>query len=225
MNKTQWTNTHRLAFWLSFGVFFVGFVLFLVAYVGQDWYVVPPDGTHYPPDASSLPVKLGLFWMCVYGHCKYDLRVDYMAVQYIPYKPIQDAFQHYRTACMVIITIAMIITFIALGFNLAFLSRYSYSCLNVISFKSFFVGLAAGAAEMLAAIVALVGVSLFGNKFRGPTPQLPFGWSFWLMVAAMIILLLNGIIKVLLTLTMVIQEQRTRANDKSGLTRPLASGY
>jgi len=220
----QWSNTRLLAFWLSFGVFFVAFVFFFTAYVGNDWYVIPPDGTHYPPDALSIPVKMGLFWMCVYGHCKYDLRVSYMAVQYMPYGDIADAFGTYRTPCMVIITIGAVFCLAALGFSLAFLGRYSYSGLKVIGFRPFIVGLMAGLSEIAAAIITLIGVSLYGHKFRGTTAKLPFGWSFWLMVVAVIILLLNGIVMTLLSVLTFVKDMRARNNDKS-LTRPLASGY
>jgi len=71
---------------MSMLVFFIGFVLFFVAYVGNDWYVVPKDPMHYPPDSLNEAVKMGLFWMCALGHCKYDLRVDYMVVGYLPFK-------------------------------------------------------------------------------------------------------------------------------------------
>ena len=81
-----WNTAHRKVAWLSFLLFFTGFVLFMVSYVGNDWYVMPPSNHIYPPESINIPLKLGLFWMCVYGHCKYDLRVDYMVVGYIPFK-------------------------------------------------------------------------------------------------------------------------------------------
>lgn len=83
----------RISGWLVFGLFFVGFVLFFVSYVGRDWYVVPNERAPYPPAPSSTyapdnpkrPIKFGLFYMCVGAHCRYDLRVDYMIVMYLPY--------------------------------------------------------------------------------------------------------------------------------------------
>jgi len=226
-NKEGQTKTFRLFIWLSLLLFFTAFILFFVSYVGYDWYVVPVNGTAYPPDSNSIPVKLGLFWMCVYGHCKYDLRVDYMAVGNIPYKPVQDAFQNYRTACMVIITIAAIVCLLALALNLIFLSNYSCeSCFgnSNVSFTGV-IGVAAGAAEILAGIIALIGIALFGNKFRGPTEKLPFGWSYWLMLVAIILLFVDGVITILLSLSAIAKNVRTSQQKDQSLTRPLASGF
>jgi len=223
----QWSRTYRLAVWLSLLLFFVGFIFFFVSYVGNDWYVVPVDGMVYPPEAQSVPVKLGLFWMCAYGHCKYDLRVDYMVVQHIPYKTVQDSYQNYRTACMVIITIAAVAVLLALALNLVFLSRYSCSwCLGDSNYSfSGFAGIAAGAVEILAGIIALIGIALFGNKFRGPTLQLPFGWSYWLMLVAIIVLFVDGVITILLALSIIYKNRQAANPNNKSLTRPLASGY
>lgn len=209
----QWNSSSRMLAWLSFLFFFIGFVLFYVAYVGHDWYVVPPDHIPYPPDSISTPIKLGLFWMCTNGHCKYDLRVDYAVVGYIPYKPVQDAYQNFRTVCMVIITIAAIFCLIALALNLIFLSRFSISR---------FCGIVAGAVEILSGIIALVGISVFGHKFRGPTPTLPFGWSYWLMLVALIILIADGICTIIIGSIVISQTQRRQMPPAA---RPLASGY
>lgn len=181
--------------WLSSFVFFVGFVLFFCCYVGNNWYVIPPDGTAYPPEAHSIPIKMGLFWMCVYGHCKYDLRVDYLVVGYIPYPDIQYAYQNYRTACMVIITIAAISLLFAMGFKLIFLAKYKYSTLSTFP---------AGLAEIIAGILTLIGLILFGSQFRGSTATIPFGWCFWLMLPAILIFFLDGIFTCLLGIALVI---------------------
>jgi len=206
----------RLAAWLSFFVFFIGFVLFFVCYVGNSWYVIPPDGKLYPPEAVSIPVTLGLFWMCVYGHCKYDLRVDYMVVGYIPYPDIQYAYQNFRTVCMVIITISAIMCLITIGLKLIFLSRFTYSHLAAI---------AAGISEVLAGILLLVGLIVFGAKFRGSTATLPFGWSYWLMVPVILILLLDGIFQILLSIAIFINLQKRRKEIIAGgaAGRPLAA--
>jgi hypothetical protein len=201
-----WSMGHRKVAWLSFLLFFVGFVLFFVSYVGNDWYVTPPSRHVYPPESINIPLSLGLFWMCVYGHCKYDLRVDYMVVGYIPFKSIQDAYQNFRTPCMVIITIAAIANLLALTFNLLFLSKFSISR---------FLGFIAGALEILTAVIALVGIIIFGHKFRGETESLPYGWSYWLMLAAIIILLADGIITIIISTTLNVQMEK----DKMSATR------
>jgi hypothetical protein len=206
-----WQTHFKATAWLSLLVFFIGFVFFFVSYVGNNWYVYPQDHFHYPPDSQHEPIKLGLFWMCVLGHCKYDLRVDYMTVQYIPTKDIQDAFQNYRTVCMVIITIAACFCLVALALNLLFLTGIA---------NAHFVGFAAGSAEVAAGVIALVGVIIFGSKFRGSTLLLPFGWSFWLMVAAFIILILDGIFTFLLASTISFQ-MRSKPKQLPGRGRPL----
>jgi hypothetical protein len=210
---THWNNTYRMPSWLSFLLFFIGFILFFVAYVGHNWYVVPPEKIVYPPDSTLKPIKLGLFWMCVLEHCKFDLRVDYMVVGHIPFKAIQDAFQNFRTVCMVIETIAAIFCLIALALNLIFLARLSIS---------HFFGFVAGGVEILSGVIALIGIIVFGTKFRGPTESLPFGWSYWLMLAALIILIADGIISVLLGIAVFLRTQR---NQNSSLAKPLAAGF
>lgn len=92
----------RVLAWLLMFTFFCGFVLFFVSYIGRDWYVVPNERAVYPPVSSSTyapdnpkrPIKFGLFWMCVGLHCKYDLRVDYMIVMYLPYAGESDDVFH-----------------------------------------------------------------------------------------------------------------------------------
>jgi hypothetical protein len=206
-----WSPAHRKVAWLSLGLFFVGFVLFFVSYVGNDWYVVPPSNHAYPPESLNIPLKMGLFWMCAYGHCKYDLRVDYMVVRYIPvnFKSLTDAFQNFRTVCMVIITIAMVFCLVALAFNLLFLSKFSISR---------YLGFIAGGTEILAAIIALVGIIIFGVQFRGHTERLPFGWSYWLMLASIIILITDGIITIIFSTTLNVQLQTDK---KSAASKPL----
>ena len=95
----------RVLAWLLMFTFFCGFVLFFVSYIGRDWYVVPNERAVYPPVSSSTyapdnpkrPIKFGLFWMCVGLHCKYDLRVDYMIVMYLPYAgESDDVFCHHH---------------------------------------------------------------------------------------------------------------------------------
>lgn len=80
---------YRPVAWFLLMTFFIGYVLYMVSYAGNDWYVVPVEPFKYPPDNQSAPVKMGLFWMCVYTHCKYDLKVDYMVVKYLPFKGIK----------------------------------------------------------------------------------------------------------------------------------------
>jgi len=209
------SNSPRRLQWLSFLLFFIGFVLFFVAYTGNSWYRTPYDPMAYPPDSPYLPVSMGLFWMCANGHCKYDLRVDYMVVAYMPYKEIQDAFQNYRTVCMAIETIAAICCLAALALNLIVLSGFKTSPI---------IGFVAGGLEILAGIIALIGLVIYAAKFRGPTKSTPFGWSFWMMIAAMIILMIDGVLTAIITAFTLVYVHR-KQQQQSAMTRPLASGF
>jgi len=82
--KPQWTRLQRALAWLSFGVFFFGFVLYMFGYTGNSWYVSPVVNNQYPPDNPIDPIHFGLFYLCFRGHCKYDLRQDYQIVGLIP---------------------------------------------------------------------------------------------------------------------------------------------
>ena len=78
--RPQWSKSQRGLAWLSFAIFFVSFVLFMVGYTGNSWYVSPVTNYHYPPDNANAPFNFGLFYLCFRGHCQYDLRQDYQIV-------------------------------------------------------------------------------------------------------------------------------------------------
>jgi len=100
----QWTRGQRGLAWLSFAIFFLGFVIFMVGYTGNSWYVSPILNKKYPPDeppANPLdpdsmiaPINFGLFYLCYRGHCKYDLRQDYQIVLLLPQKLGQFSSRH-----------------------------------------------------------------------------------------------------------------------------------
>lgn len=211
----------RVFAWLLMFIFFCGFVLFFVSYVGRDWYVVPNQLAVYPPVSSSTyapdnpkrPIKFGLFWMCVGYHCKYDLRVDYMIVMYLPYADTAYSYQHYRTACMAITTIAACFCLIALAAFLIFLAGFQLSR---------FVGFVAGGAQVVAGIIELIAVIIFGAKFRGSTAMMPFGWSFGLMIVALIILIVNGIATIILAIVVF---SRTKGKLQSSAGRQLTAEF
>lgn len=213
----KWSDNLRLYSWGSFLLFMIAFVFYMVSYVGNEWYVLPRYKQAYPPDSKSIPLTMGLFWMCVFGHCKYDLRIDYMIVRYIPpdplYLPLISAFQNYRTVCMAIITVGMIFSVLSLAAKLAFLAfKTKYS---------FLLGFVNAAMEMLAAILGLIGIAIFGSQFRGETKELPFGWCYWLMLAALLILVADAVLTALLSVGLLVGNSKK----KSAVTRPLAEGF
>lgn len=211
---TPWLGKHKCLGWILFAIFWVGFVLFFVSYVGNSWYVVPVENNAYPPDNPVDPLTLGLFYMCFRGHCDYDLRQDYQIVRLLPQSlAITWAFQQFRTVCMAIETVAAILCMLTLGLYLLFLSGYSFS---------HFIGYVTGGVQILAGVLSLIGVIIFGQQFRGSTKQIPFGWSFGLMIVAFIILIANGIVTAIATV--VIQRHLREAASTSAVSgdnRPL----
>ncbi|ESN95304.1 hypothetical protein HELRODRAFT_193624 [Helobdella robusta] len=196
-------NMRSLA-WLLLLSFFFGYVIYMVSYVGNDWYVVPVEPFPYPPDNQSTPIRMGLFWMCVQSHCLYDLKVDYIIVRYLPYKEIQYASQNYRAVCMSIISVGMVLLCLALGAYFLFLSGFNFSHL---------MGFVTGGLQLVSSIVTMIGVIIYGVKFRGPTINNPFGWSLWLMVAAILWLAANGILVILLTIVICARKRRKEGED------------
>ena len=81
---SQWTRNQRGLAWVSFGLFVIGFIIYMVGYTGNYWYVSPVVNNHYPPDNPINPINFGLFYLCYRGHCKYDMRQDYQVVGLLP---------------------------------------------------------------------------------------------------------------------------------------------
>ena len=71
-------------------------------------------------------------------------------------------------------------------------------------------------------IIAMIGVIIFGVQFRGPTVYRPYGWSFQMMIAALILLVINGILTIVLN-SFILNQLKTVK--KSDLNRPLQAGF
>ena len=82
----QWTRNQRALAWLSFGIFCLGFIVYMVGYTGNYWYVSPVMSTFPPKDwvTEGWRLNFGLFYLCFRDHCKYDMRQDYQIVMLIP---------------------------------------------------------------------------------------------------------------------------------------------
>lgn len=186
----------------------------MVCYTGNNWWVVPDKNTRYPPDNQTIPIKMGLFWMCIQEHCLYDLSVDYMIVRYLPYKEIQQAYQNYRTVCMGIITVGMLFLCLSLGCHFIFLSAFKYSHLS---------GFLSGGFQIVSGVVTLIGLIIFGVKFRGSSQITPFGWSYWLMLITLICIIANGV--VVSVLTVLILLSRKNNMNISDFNQPLKSSF
>lgn len=227
--RPQWSKSQRGLAWLSFAIFFVSFVLFMVGYTGNSWYVSPVTNYHYPPDNANAPFNFGLFYLCFRGHCQYDLRQDYQIVGllepqlalYVAPGQVSEnlgitwAYQNYRTACMAIVTIGAIFAMLALGFYLLFLSYLPCSLLA---------GYVAAALQILSAIISVVGVGIFGAKFYGNSNTSPFGWSFALTIVGIIFLLINGILLIPHTI-MIHTYVCNKRSQASGRSRTQRTGF
>jgi len=86
VQTSQWTRNQRGLAWLSFGIFCAGFVLYMVGYTGNYWYVSPVMSTFPPKNwvTEGWRLHFGLFYLCFRDHCKYDMRQDYQIVLLIP---------------------------------------------------------------------------------------------------------------------------------------------
>lgn len=209
--KPQWTRLQRALAWLSFGVFFFGFVLYMFGYTGNSWYVSPVVNNQYPPDNPIDPIHFGLFYLCFRGHCKYDLRQDYQIVGLIPEElGITWAYQNYRTICMVVVTIGAILSLLAFGCYLWFLSHLPLSLI---------VGYVTAALQILSAIISLIGVGMFAQHFYGSVGVSPFGSSFALTIVGVLFFFFNGVFLVVHTVFIHRYLCSARAGAR-GRTRP-----
>lgn len=183
--KPLWTTSQRGLAWLSFAIFFFGFVLYMVGYTTNYWYVSPIVHHQYPPDNPIDPINFGLFYLCFRGHCKYDLRQDYRIVELLHEDlGIILSYQKFRTACMVVVTVGAIFSMLAFGCYLLFLSRLPLSVL---------VGYVTAGLQIFSALVSVIGVGMFGRLFYGTAGESPFGWSFALTIVGILFFLANGI--------------------------------
>jgi len=46
--------------------------------------------------------------------------------------------------------------------------------------------------QFIICILIIISTAVFGSKFRGSQPYLPFGWSYWLAVVSACLFLING---------------------------------
>lgn len=204
--KPQWTRNQRGLAWLSLAVFFLGFVIYMIGYTGNYWYVSPVD-SHYPPDSPVDPINFGLFYLCFRGHCKYDLRQDYQIVTLLQEAEevlgITWAYQNYRTACMVVVTIGAVMALLAFGCYLLFLSRLPVSLVS---------GYVTAALQIFSAVISVIGMALFARQFYGKAKYPPFGSSFALTIIGAVFFLINGIFLVVHTVFIHLYLCKARAN-------------
>lgn len=199
---TSWTKSQKSLAWLSFGIFCIGFVLYMVGYTGNYWYVSPVVNNRYPPDNRIAPINFGLFYMCYRGHCKFDMRQDYQIVLLLPDElGVRWAYQNYRTACMSIVTIGAVLSLLAIGCYFLFLSSLRISLIF---------GYVTGALQILSAIISMIGVIIFGYQFYGAVNVSPFGWSFGLTIVGILFFFVNGIVLIVHSVFIHIHVSRMR---------------
>ena len=74
----------------------------------------------------------------------------------------------------------------------------------------------------VAGVIELIAVIIFGVQFRGSTAMVPFGWSFGLMIVALIILIFNGIATIILA---VVVNVHARGKLQSSAGRQLTADF
>lgn len=201
---------------LSFLGCIISTAVFLAAFSGHEWFVVPPinysnltstsaegmriyveilryscdlSPTHLPKLYYECPVTFGIWRLCYREHCVYDVSNNYMLVNYLPYEDVRRPFDDVITPIQWLMCLALICLFVTIGMYLGFLAGATP-----------LIGIGAVAAQGLAGILTLCAVITFGVSFRGPTATIPFGWTFWVGIIAFCMLLVNAIIFLIILL-------------------------
>jgi len=176
MHKSTWDRPYTMLSWGSLIVAMFSTIVFFAAYGGTAWWVEyysRPDG-QIAIEAKSF----GLFRLCNRGDCIVDMTNKPLIRAFVPHDLINPAI-HDLPACQWMMSFAVFLIII-----LAFM------------YIAFLVGAKTGFSEcwiqFIICILIVASVAVFGAKFRGSTPYLPYGWSYWLAVVAACMFLING---------------------------------
>lgn len=124
------------------------------------------------------------------------------------YLEIQQAYGKFLTPVATIEIIGFIVVVFAGIAFLTFLSAFDISM---------YFGFAAAGFQILAGIIIIVGCSLFGHKFRGPTDSLPFGWSFWLAIIAACMFLINGVFIAIIAIAALRKDSKMKERNSGSI--------
>jgi hypothetical protein len=176
MQKSTWDRPYTMLSWGSLIVALFSAIVFFAAYGGTAWWVE----YYNRPDAQiAIEAKsFGLFRLCNRGDCVVDMTNRPLIRAFVPAE-FRHAAIHVLPVSQWLMSFAVFLIIVLFFIYIAFL----------IGAKTLF---AEVWLQWSICILIIVSVAVFGAKFRGTTPYLPYGWSYWLAVVAAVLFLVNG---------------------------------
>jgi len=177
MHKSTWDRPYIMLSWGSVVVLMFSSIVFFAAFGGTAWWV---EYYSRPDGQIALEAKsFGLFRLCNRGDCIVDMTNRPLIRSFVPPDLITPALND-LPACQWLMSFAVLFLIICGFMYIAFLvgakTLYAESWL-----------------QFVICILIIASVAVFGAKFRGATPYLPYGWYYWLAVVAAGMFLVNGI--------------------------------
>jgi hypothetical protein len=176
MHKSTWDRPYTMLSWGSMVVALFCSIIFFAAYGGTAWWVEyysRPDG-QIVVEAKSF----GLFRFCNRGDCAVDMGNRPLIRSFVP-QEFQAAAIHALPASQWLMSFALFLIMMLFVAYIAFLVGAKTAFAEV--WLQFFI-----------CILIITSVAVFGVHFRGSTPYLPYGWSYWLAVVCSVLFLVNG---------------------------------
>jgi len=176
MHKSTWDRPYSMLSWGSLIVALFCVIIFFAAYGGTAWWVEyysRPDG-QIVLEAKSF----GLFRLGNRGDCVVDMPKKKLVRNFVPAELIEPALVE-LPVCQWLMSLAVFFIIILFFMYIAFLvgGKTLYSEVWL---------------QFIICILIIISTAVFGSKFRGSQPYLPFGWSYWLAVVSACLFLING---------------------------------
>jgi hypothetical protein len=176
MHKSTWDRPYTMLSWGSLVVALFCTIIFFAAYGGTAWWV---EYYSRPDGQITLEAKsFGLFRLCNRGDCVVDMTNKRLVKSFVPSELVTPALRD-LPASQWLMSFAVFFIIILFFIYIAFL----------VGARTLF---AEVWLQFLICFLIVVSVAVFGSKFRGSTPYLPFGWSYWLAVVSACLFLVNG---------------------------------
>lgn len=111
-----------------------------------------------------------------------NMENDYMVRKYLAEYPLViPAYEKYLMPVKVLMCFGVVVVFVMVLSNFAFITGYPTFFLETIT-------------QLLAGLLEVISVGIFGGFFHDDYKPAPFGWSYWVAVVSALILIVNGII-------------------------------
>jgi hypothetical protein len=176
MHKSTWERPYTMLSWGSLVVALFCAIIFFASFGGTAWWVEyysRPDG-QIALEARSF----GLFRFCNRGDCVVDMTNRRLVRAFVPHDLIGPAIYD-LPACQWLMSFAVFCIIILFFVYIAFL----------VGAKTLF---AEVWLQFIICVLIVASVAVFGTKFRGSSPYLPYGWSYWLAVVSAGLFLVNA---------------------------------